>query len=128
MCIVKYLRCKGKSGREMQKTTNVHTLRVMLSLGFLMSFEEAVKPGYLLSVNLVDVLPCCSSPNCKVKAFPFTPKTIHILRDYLKDRTDGETSLEGKCSGPGEHRVLGCSSWSLETFLRYNCEMQGRQK
>lgn len=127
VCTVKYLRCKGKSG-EMQKTTNMHTLRVTLSLGFLTSSEEAGKSRVSVSVNLVHVLPCCSSPNCKVKAFPFTPKIIHILRDYLKDRTDGETSLEGKCSGPGEHRVLGCSSWSLETFLRYNCEMQGRQE
>lgn len=113
--------------RDAENNKRAH-LRVMLSLGFLMSFEEAVKSRVSVSVNLVDVLPCCSSPNCKVKAFPFTPKIIHILRDYSKDRTDGETSLEGKCSGPGEHRVLGCSSWSLETFLWYSCEMQGRQE
>lgn len=83
--------------RDAENNKHAH-LWVTLSLGFLMSFEEAVKSRVSVSVNLVDDLPCCSSPNCKVKAFPFMPKIFHILRDYLKDRTDGETSLEGKCS------------------------------
>lgn len=73
---------------DAEKNKHAH-LRVTLSLGFLMCFE-AVMSKVSVSVNPVDVLPCCSGRNCKVKAFTFMPKIIHILRDYLKDRTDEE--------------------------------------
>lgn len=112
--------------KDAEKNRRAH-LRVTLSLGFLMCFE-AVMSRVSVSVNPVDVLPCCSSRDCKVKAFTFTPKIIHILRGYLKDRTDEKPVQKASAQGPGEHRVLYCSSWSPESFSGpgNSCKMQER--